>query len=253
MMGNWGQTCYVRCADKQKVSAALAAVFQREGKSRTGRPAERKIDYRNYNEPMQYGKSYDSDLWGLVLIDGTNGWTAIQTAPLELLVEEGAEEGQMRLAELALELKTECIYFGMYDSSEAIIVEATKDGSFAISGFRDIGDDDEMPGTFNGFPQEEEEMTAHFQLIPKSELQPSAPTPAWSLVQKLFDMEQLEREHISQESFAEALGRLLCGPGFAHWENGLQMLYLIPHREINGPQYLEAYFRGSSYFAGSEN
>jgi hypothetical protein len=93
-MGYWENTTYLAHADASAVAAAIAELFAQEGMAQVARPAER--NYVLY-DPMQYATALQNNLWGVAVFPGSDGWTVIKTAPLELLGERAPGKNRMRL------------------------------------------------------------------------------------------------------------------------------------------------------------
>ena len=73
----------------------IIRVLGAEGYVRAERPTPRTPAPR---DPMQYGTGVDNPLWALALIPGVDGWTALKTAPFELMCER--KGGELRLRAL---------------------------------------------------------------------------------------------------------------------------------------------------------
>jgi hypothetical protein len=139
-MGLWDNTGYVRCSDVPRIVAALAEVFAIDDRAPTDRPEPRQP---GRFEPMQHGggKALASPLWAVSLVRGAD-WTAIKTAPFELLCERARRRKRPRLAELARRLQTDAFQINVYDGDSTILIEANARGKSRVSGFNASGDEE---------------------------------------------------------------------------------------------------------------
>jgi len=82
----------------KRLSDAIVALIAEEGMKRIARPGRRAPAP---DEPTQYARALQNNLWGVAVIPGNGGWTVIKTAPLELFCERAPGWSRMRLVELA--------------------------------------------------------------------------------------------------------------------------------------------------------
>src|SRR5262245_44012060 len=155
-MGEWGYVTFVRHADVDAVEAALGRLFAAEGMKRTeARPRARD------QHQLQYGSGRTSKYWAVALGAGAPGWTVLRGAPAELLGEPREDGGVPRLAALAREIGADAAHVSLYDGTAAVIVEASPDGTWGLSGYT-------MEGglAFHGIPIPEERAEPRFERTP---------------------------------------------------------------------------------------
>src|SRR5688500_3733399 len=116
-MGYWENTAYVRTRDIGRIVEALTRLCGEEDYRPIQQPALREPDDR---DPMQYGRSDENPLWAVAVIPGPTEWTALKTAPLELLIERSSPGSPMRLARLSRLLGADGFQYNVYDSAEVI-------------------------------------------------------------------------------------------------------------------------------------
>ena len=160
-MGYWENTTYLAHADASAVAAAIAELFAQEGMARVARPVER--DYVHY-DPMQYATALQNNLWGVAVFPGSNGWTVIKTAPLELLGERAPGKNCMRLLQLADRLGAAGFQVNVYDSAPLLLVETDGHGRCLLSGYRGVSDGD--PLDFHGEQLMEDRLDVRFDYLP---------------------------------------------------------------------------------------
>jgi hypothetical protein len=130
-VGLWMNTVFVECGDAARVADAVTDAFAAEGLPACGTPpARERLPYH----PMQYGTGADNALWACALFPGAPGWTAVKTAPLELLCELGACTGEMRLAAICRALGCAAVALHLYDSSSMVLAEVSARGDVEVSG-----------------------------------------------------------------------------------------------------------------------
>lgn len=254
-MANWGNVYYIHCSDSLKIQTAIEKIFSTEKRIKINRPAERTIGRSDHDEPMQYGNAAQCPIWGMALLAGNHNWTAIQTAPFELLCERNEANNRYRLAELAWELKTTCIYFGLYDGVSSILAEALPNGEYTVSGSNNNDKNDIT--NFHGFPIGVHNSIARFQLCKpgKFPAQTEENTAFYAAFKSLFTRFYTGEESdsfddmISDEDIAEAIGKVLCGNNFAHWHNSLNIEHLISHKKITNTDCVEMYFKKIHLFS----
>ena len=160
-MGYWENTTYLAHADAPAVAAAIVELFSQEGMAHVARPAER--DHVPY-DPMQYATALQNNLWGVAVFSGSEGWTVIKTAPLELLGERATGKNRMRLLELADRLGAAGFQINLYDSTALLMVEADGHGRYLLSGYRGMSDGD--PLDFHGEQLREDRIDVRFEYLP---------------------------------------------------------------------------------------
>lgn len=131
-MGYWENTNYINCGDEKKVANQLIKLLQDEGMQLIPRPRQRE---RLWYEPMQYCSALQNNIWGLAIFPGTDDWTVIKTAPLELLGERASGKESMRFVQLCATLKSPGFQINLYDGCQAILVETNGLGEYRLSGF----------------------------------------------------------------------------------------------------------------------
>jgi len=142
-MGLWDHTAYVQ-APVDEIVGALRGVFDRAGRTAVVGPVAREPWPR---DPMQYGSAAACSRWAAAVIAGPSGWSAVKTAPFELLCEPDESGTAPRLAALGRELGCCGFQLNLYDAYSTTLVEAGRTGAFHVSGF--VGADG--PGAFCGF------------------------------------------------------------------------------------------------------
>jgi hypothetical protein len=157
-MGYWENTTYVQLSALDSVRQALIELFESEGMRQTPRPAARE---RLWYEPMQYDGAFANNLWAVALIPGPE-WTAIKTAPLELLGERAAGAAVPRLAALCRRLQCFGFQLNVYDGSGAILLETDASGRINLSGHKPQAAD---PLRFNSETVPPEKFIAGFQSV----------------------------------------------------------------------------------------
>lgn len=219
-MGYWTNTTYVNHASVAAVSAALTAMFEKEGMTAVAAPAERA---GLLVEPMQYDCALNNDLWGVAVFPGAESWTVIQTAPLELLAEQCPTTSRMRLANLCAALSASAFQLNVYDSTGAVLVEASPEGHVAISGFNSESDAED-PFEWNGQRLNEELFEAQFQLHPFQDLIAHATLG---------------------DDLAEALKQRFGGANARYCDNIVSVGTLIEHQRFDAPGGAALYFKWS--------
>jgi hypothetical protein len=216
-MGYWENTTYINHDSVEDVSRALTSLFKKEGMAEIF-PAERE---RLAVEPMQYEGALGNDLWGVAIFPGAAQWTAIKTAPLELLGERRSGGSCMRLVELCLELQASAIQLHIYDGSGTVLVEVSDAGNVFLSGFNPYGEAPD-PLCWNGERLSEEFFEAQFQLHP---------------FQGLF------AEHRFGDDVAKALAHQLGGGNARYCDNLVSVDTLIGHKPFDAPGGKSLYFQ----------
>jgi hypothetical protein len=163
-VGYWVNTTYINHGNVARVVEALVALCAAEGMKQVPPPAQRE---RLLVEPMQYDGALQNDLWGAAVFPGAPSWTVIQTAPLELLAERAVGSPRMRLADLCVALSASAFQLNVYDSTETVLLEVSKEGEIFLSGFA-AGEGTES-FEWNGEPLSEELFEARFRLHPSPE------------------------------------------------------------------------------------
>ena len=222
-MGTWDNTAYLKESSLEKITSALDALFAAEGRRRVEKPPSRRA---GTEEPMQYEGGAKNPLWAVALIPGVDGWTAVKTAPLELLCERPG--GKSRLAALAKALGAPAFQLNLYDSESLVLVEAAPDGKSMVSGF--VGHADDDPTLYQGETIAETE--AQFRLLQ---------VPA-----------ELSAAMASDDPIAAAFtahSRLVFGEAWdgdeaSSVDNRVQVNVLIPHEDFGDGTAL--YYRYSS-------
>jgi hypothetical protein len=123
-------------------------------------------------EPMQYESARFNDLWGAALFPGADGWTVIQTAPLELLGERAEGSVQRRLSALCRALAVPAIQFNVYDDAEPVLAEVAPGGNALVSGANPQSRWGE-PLVWNDQPIDEANFEAGFRLLPFADAMPA--------------------------------------------------------------------------------
>jgi len=222
-MGLWVNTTYVRRDSVQEVVHAVTALCRAEGMERIAAPAPRD---RLLVEPMQYDVALHNDLWGFAIFPGAEGWTVIQTAPLELLGERAAGASRMRLAELCASLSASAFQLNVYDSTERVLVEVSATGKVLTSGFTMHGGSTD-PFAWHGERLSEETFEAGFRLHP---------------------FQDLIADAALGDELAERIARQFGGANAAFCDNGVSVDTLISHRPLAaaGGEVLYVRWRGES-------
>jgi hypothetical protein len=219
-MGLWDNTIYLATSDVDTAIEALSRVFAHDGRAIVPRPPRR---IPAQWDAMQYGGAAHNRVWGIALIPGT-GWTALKTAPFELLCERSPGRDRPRLAALTGALGVDGFQLSISDGDSAVLLEADRRGEFYISGCQTQAEDD--PLVFHDERINEQDFDARFRLIPV----PDA-------VHDVFDGTALEE--LPQE-----LGRVLM-PAVG-WDrclsNSVQVDSLIPHRKPKDGRVRDVFF-----------
>jgi hypothetical protein len=217
-LGEWNNTAYLHTGALDRVADALATLFRAEGMRLVPRPPERTP---SQYDPMQYGGAGENDLWAMALVPGSEGWTALLTAPLELLCESSATLHRPRLAGLTELLGCDGLQLNLYDSDSLVLLEASPEGAFEVSGFKGMDDD---PFVWHGLPIPEKKLQCGFRMIeiPGNPLGPFAD---------------------NCDAAASKVARLLAGDCAAHCDNLVQVTKLIPHHDLGIAGARELYFR----------
>jgi hypothetical protein len=217
-MGEWNNTAYVNTGDMDAVADALATVFRHEHMQVIPKPAERTpADY----DPMQYGGASENSVWGLALLPGVADWIVILTAPFELLCESPEQQHRPRLAEIAARLGCDAFQLNLYDGCSLLLLEASAEGAFEISGFNGQSSD---PEVWHGFVIAFENLEAGFRLIDvPDELSGAFAHDSVAVVQKVT------------HTFA--------GQSAPYCDNMVQVTKLVPHGELGIAGARELYFR----------
>jgi hypothetical protein len=148
------RTIYVATADGRHIAEAIAQLCAREGMVVIPRPKERP---RTHYAAMMLG-SMRHNTWGVAIIPGIGGWSAIKAAPLDLFLERSPGGGRMRFVELCESLKSPGFLIDVYDGGNGqVLVEADGAGRVELSGWSwhddwSEGDDPEHLFDFYGTP-----------------------------------------------------------------------------------------------------
>jgi hypothetical protein len=110
---------------------------------------------------MQTGCGDEVRLWGIAGFRGSPGWTAVRTAPFELLMQETPP----LLARLAERVGAPAFQFNIYDSDSELLMEADPSGRVELSGY--VGY--EPARYWNGDPPMDR-VDAQFHIIDPSEV-----------------------------------------------------------------------------------
>lgn len=121
-------TAYIKESSVARIEKALDTLLGGEGYVRVPKPPPRKPAK---DDPMLGRGGAASPLWALALIPGGE-WTAIKTAPLELLCEPAA--GKLRLGALAAALGAPAFQLNLYENDGLLLLEAAPSGEVAVSG-----------------------------------------------------------------------------------------------------------------------
>lgn len=105
------RTIYVATADSLRIAKTIAQLCAREGMVVIPGPKERPS---THHAAMMLG-SMRHNTWGVAIIPGIGGWSAIKTAPLDLLLERSPGGGRMRFVELCESLKSQGFLLDVYD------------------------------------------------------------------------------------------------------------------------------------------
>ncbi len=214
-MGFWVNTTYVNHGNVADVARALGKLCAAEGMQQVPPPAQRET---LLVEPMQYETALHNDLWGVAVFPGTSSWTVIQTAPLELLAERAADSARMRLADLCVELSVSAFQLNVYDGSDTVLLEVSKEGDTVVSGFVETEDDFE----WHGEPLSEDYLEAEFRLHPFQGLVGGA---------------------LLGDDFAEIIAEQFGGQNAAFCDNSVSVDTLIAHKPFTAPGGLALYFK----------
>ena len=126
-MGTWMNAAFVQCGDVDRVERELARLVVEKGR-RLVTPRQRKPDHY---DRMQYGKGDEVRRWGIAGFRGAPGWTAIRTAPFELLMQGSPP----LLARLAEQVGAPAFQYNIHDSSSGLLMEADASGRVELSGY----------------------------------------------------------------------------------------------------------------------
>jgi hypothetical protein len=130
-MGYWENTAYICSNDLDRIARTITDVFAREDARLMTVPPERSGEE---GITMQYRPAAENPIWAVAIIPARDGWTAVKTAPLELLLERAPQATRARLSDLAAALGAECFQHNIYDGSEYTMFECTPDGAIAVTG-----------------------------------------------------------------------------------------------------------------------
>jgi len=214
-VGYWVNTTYANHADLESVARALEALCAAEGMQQVPPPAQRE---RLLVEPMQYDGALQNDLWGAAVFPGARSWTVIQTAPLELLAERPIGSPRMRLADLCIRLSASAFQLNVYDSTETILVEVSKEGGVFTSGFAQS----ETVLEWHGERLSEDHLQAQFRVHPFQDLIAGA---------RLGD------------DVAQIIAKRFGGQNSPFCDNLVSVDTLITHKPFLAPGGLALYFR----------
>jgi hypothetical protein len=217
-MGYWVNTTYVNHGDVQSLANALEALCVSEGMERVQAPPQRE---RLLVEPMQYEDSLKNDLWGVAIFPGAPSWTVIQTAPLELLAERAPGAQRMRLANLCTKLSAPAFQLNVYDTTGTILVEVSKTGEIATSGYNTHGDADD-PFAWHDETLSEEFFEAQFRMHPFQSLIAGATLG---------------------DEFAEIIARNFGGDNPEFCDNIVSVDTLVTHKPFTAPGGVALYFK----------
>lgn len=213
-MAGWENTTYVHQASVARVTEALDLIFSGEGMKRVPAPPQRE---RLRVEPLQYDGALDNDLWGLAVFPGSDGWTIIKTAPLELLAESASSSPRSRLTKVAEVLATSALQVNVYDGL-VVLYEVSADGKQAFSGFSGEVE-------WNGFTTTEENYLPRFQIHDLGNL--------------------LGQEEMSGDEFAAIVSEKLGGMNAAYCDNSVSVDTLISHKPFLATGGQAIYYRWS--------
>ncbi|HYO70310.1 MAG TPA: hypothetical protein VEU33_29950 [Archangium sp.] len=129
-MSKWGQATFFRTSNLDALERAIRDLCLAEGL--VAAPYVRRK--RETWDRMLYGTGATSDRWALAIGVGQGGWTAVKTAPLELLAEPGPS-GEHRLGILARVLQCEALHVSLYEGIAMAIVQAAPTGEVVLSGY----------------------------------------------------------------------------------------------------------------------
>lgn len=214
-MGYWENTTYIRHGSVKEVAHALDAVLEEEGMRRTAAPSPRT---RLLVEPMQYDGGLDNDLWAFALFPGGREWVVIKSAPLELLAERAAGSEHMRLADVCRALGAIAFQINVYDGSDVVLVEVSKDGAVLMSGFNGQSDN---PMEWNGIEVTGERIQPMFEL---------------------HDLGHLIAGNFSGDDFAQAVAREIGGKNASYCDNLVAVDTLICHKPFDAPNGQSLYY-----------
>jgi hypothetical protein len=189
-----------------------------EGMERVQAPPQRE---RLLVEPMQYEDALQNDLWGVAIFPGAPSWTAIQTAPLELLAERAPGAQRIRLANLCMKLSALAFQLNVYDSTGTILVEVSKAGEVLTSGFNMEGEGDD-PFAWHDERLSEEFFEAQFRMHPFQSIIAGATIG---------------------DEFAEILAQHFGGDNSEFCDNIVSVDTLITHKPFTAPGGVTLYFK----------
>jgi hypothetical protein len=126
-MGTWLNVAFIQCGDVDWVEEALSRLVAERGR-RFVTPRRRKTDHR---DPMQIGKGDEVRRWGIAGFRGAPGWTAIRTAPFELLM----QGDRPLLARLSERVGAPAFQYNIHDSSAGLLMETDASGRVHLSGY----------------------------------------------------------------------------------------------------------------------
>jgi hypothetical protein len=226
-MGYWENTTYLAHGEAPAVAAAIAELFAQEGMAHVARPAER--DHVPY-DPMQYATGLQNNLWGIAVFPGSEGWTVIKTAPLELLGERASGRNRMRLLDLADRTGAAGFQINLYDSTALLMVETDGHGRGLLSGYRGMSDDD--PLEFHGEQLREDRIDVRFEYLP---LQSHVET----YTSDMYEGQRL----LDNDAFARHLAQTLAGNNAAWCDNITCVDTLLCHKPLPMAGGIDLYFR----------
>lgn len=157
---------------------------------------------------------------GAALFPGAPGWTAIQTAPFELLGERARGAPAMRLCGLCRALGAAGVQIHVYDSSGSVLVEVTAGGRVQVSGFWPPARRG-SPFLWNGERLAEATWQSGFRLLPLADV---------------FDPD------LPDEEKAAALAARLGGANAEFCDNVVSVENLIRHLPFDAPGGTARYF-----------
>jgi hypothetical protein len=208
-MGTWLNVAFVQSADVDRVRRELSGLLIERGRRLTT-PKPRTPER---SDRMQYGRGDEVLRWGIAGFRGAPGWTAVRTAPFELLM----QGDRPLLACLAERLGAPGFQYNIHDSSSGLLMEADASGRVELSGYVSH----EPSEYWNGDPPMDR-MEPRFHIIDPSDVAAWAETAMPEARVKVMDTSKgnLENEEPALARWLRDIGAevgplpLDCQPGF---------------------------------------
>lgn len=228
-MGQRTNTAYVYWSRRAELAAALEDVFAAEGYRRIERPPEA-------NAESDAGTPLMSPFWAIAILPGKDGWSVVKTVPVNLLCGVSAASGVPRLGELAAILHCPAFQYNVQDGSGEMLLEADPSGETR----RSQAPWEPSPSTPSAKTGGQDgQARVQFQLLRLPALQAiltnqtDPPLRARTLAEILAGPVP-----VPPGEPAGTTGKKLEAP----WKNEVQSQYLIPHRPLPIPSWIDLYF-----------